>query len=211
MPQTTKLAAGLLALSTMCGSQALAEGFYFGAGLGYTDAESDGGGTGTRYSELDTGALGLTGGYSWDLDGSFAALEIDTDISFGSDLKQNGTGVKCSSGTSAPYFCSHDATVRLRGTYGTEVANDWSLFGSLGLGFVMGDSAVTVPGATDSAIVGGLTAGFGAQKPLGSGVLRVEFIHDNFKNTLDKPSNGTVTYDPNWEANSVKVTYLLKF
>ena len=208
----TTAAALTLSVAMMATHSASADGFYYGFGLGYTSAESEQGGGGTGFSELDTAMLGLTTGYKWNVTSGFAALEMDADLSFGQKTKNTVTGFECSGGgASGAYFCSHDATVRFRGIYGMPVGNGWDVFGALGYGMVAGDGATS--GTTSaSAITGGITAGIGVQKALGNGTLRVEFIHDNFSNGLKKPSAifGT-EFSPTWEANTLKATYLINF
>ena len=206
----TTVSALALSVALMAAHSASADGIYYGFGLGYTSAESEQGGGGSGFSDLDSAMLGLTTGYKWNMTSGFAALEMDADLSFGQKTENTITGLECSGGASGAYFCSHDATVRFRGIYGMPVGNGWDIFGALGYGMVFGDGA-TSGSTTGSAVTGGITAGVGVQKQLGSGTLRVEFIHDNFKNGLKNPSFGGISYSPTWEANTLKATYLINF
>lgn len=205
-----------IALLVLAGSSvantAMADGFYAGIGLGYSSAESlaaPGGGSGA--SELDTALIGVTGGYRWDTDTGFLAAEVDASIPRDSNLTNTVSGATCPvpalPGATGAYFCSYDATVRIRGIWGASVGSGWELFGSAGFGMAIGQGA-TSTAAVDKAVTGGLTGGFGAQKAIGNGNLRVEFVHDRFSSGIDKP-NGTFT--PKWEANTLKASYLFSF
>ncbi|SHJ62910.1 hypothetical protein SAMN05444000_1113 [Shimia gijangensis] len=204
------LTAIAISLGFTAASPTLADGIYYGFGLGFASAESEQGGGGVGFSELESAMLGVTTGYKWNVNSGFAALEMDADLSFGQETENTVTGFACSSGATGAYFCTHDATIRLRGIYGAPVGNGWSIFGALGYGFVSGTGAIS-PATTAKAITGGVTAGLGIQKQIGGGTLRVEFIHDNFSSGVKKADAGGFLYTPTWEANTLKATYLINF
>lgn len=180
-----------------------AQDFYFGAGLGYASASSSEGGGGGATSEADFGVIGLTVGYRWELAAMFAAAEIDADLSLGAEFSEGPDA--CLTDASGPYFCTHDATVRLRGLVGAPVGGGgFEAFASAGLVAVMGTSAIETSDQMDNTNLG-YTIGLGLQRGLaGGGMLRGELIYDRADNSLTEP-NG---YDPDFEAVTLKVTYL---
>jgi len=202
-----------LAAAALTATSAYADGSYVGVGLGYSSIESlhTDPGPGSGASELETAVVGLTTGYRWDLGRGFAAAEVDADFSLDSDLGNTVTGATCPTpGATGAYYCSQNATIRLRGIYGIPVGNNWDVFGTLGYGVVVGQAA-TGTNLIDRAVTGGLTASLGTQVPVGLGKLRVEVIHDNFTNAIDKPTSAFGTYSPSWEATSLKATFIYSF
>lgn len=200
--------------SSALATGANADGFYAGFGVGYTSADSDAGGPagsyGTGSSKLQAGIAGVTAGYRWDLQNGFAAAEFDSDFSLSSNFKNTLSGASCSVGATGAYYCTHDATVRLRGLYGAPVGNGWELYGALGLGLMSGKGA-TNTFTTDNGMNAGVTLGLGAQRQFGMGKARFEVTYDSFDSTINKPSSATVSYEPSYKATSVKLSYLFAF
>ncbi len=181
---------------------AAGEGFYFGLGLGFTAAESPDGEVSGIVSEADFGVLALTGGYRWDLPGTFVAAEIDLDLSLGAEFEESESGRTCEQGADGPHFCSHDATVRLRGLYGGPVGS-YEAFVSGGLAVVIGDSAVDGFEQESNTNLG-VTLGLGLQRAYGGSMVRGELIYDRADRSLSEPQG----FDPDYEAVTVKATFL---
>lgn len=192
-----------VSVAIILGAQtAVADGLYYGVGLGYSDSTSEPefGGSSTA----DYATLGATLGYRWDRSAVFYTAELDVDVPLGEpDLEFDGS--TCADGANGPYFCSHTITTRLRGLAGTTLSNGAEVFGSLGLATMTGDAAVSPFGDTDLGSAAGVTVGFGTQFVAGSGTVRVELIYDNMDQTVTMP-NGN--FEPKFEAVSVKASYL---
>ena len=184
-------------------------GYYFGGGLAYgtADSQSQGGGA---ISDASGGAVGLTFGYRFENPTSFSGVELDADLFISGDFAESITGTECSAGFAAgAYYCKRKATIRLRGIYGQSMANGMEWFGALGLGVMTGDGAIGPGGNTDRGVNGGVTVGLGLQKRLNAGgMLRGEVIYDKFDNTLTKPAG---LYEPDYEATTLKVSYIISF
>lgn len=193
----------LVALALLAAGPSGADGIYYGVGLGYGSAKSGTGTFGPESSKADLGLMGLTLGYRFDRPKMFFAGELDSDLHLSGTFHDTVTGNTCAAGANGPYYCSHDATVRLRGLVGAPMANGYDVFGSLGLVHVIGTSA------TDTfthANVGsnGFTVGFGIQhKMQGRGVARFELIYDQAN-----ASNGPGGYTPKYNAVTLKATWL---
>jgi len=101
--------------------------------------------------------------------------------------------------------------IRLRGIYGQSLSNGLEWFGSGGIGIMVGDGA-TSPSTTDRGVNAGFTVGAGLQKSLGRGMLRGELIYDRFDTSLTKPTSlKGIEYEPDYEATTVKVSYIISF
>ena len=213
-----KLISTLAVTTTLtAATAALADGPYLGLGLGYMKADSDAGGPSGLYgsgsSELKAPVIGLTAGYRWNLRTGFAAAEVNGVFSTGSDFKNTANGNTCPApGATGAYYCSHKATIRLRGIYGMPIGNSWEIFGALGFGAMTGDGAISTS-TVDRGVNVGVTVGLGAQRQIGQGKLRIEFVHDNFNSTKTKPtsSGGSIGYEPSYRANSIMASYIFSF
>ena len=180
---------------------ALADGVYYGAGLAYIDAESyDEEGSELKSSDSYFG-LGATVGYRWDQPANFFAAEADFDLPIDSDFEENG--VSCATDAGGPYYCTHNATLRLRGIAGVPMGG-FEGFASAGLMMMSGDGAVD-ENAQDRGVNTGYTVGLGLQQDLGGNMVRYELIYDNAENTITKPAD---RYEPTFEAVTAKVTFL---
>ncbi len=202
------MTATMLAVMTATGVQA-EEGLYGGIGLSYSSVESFDNLFGIT-SEDEGAAFGMTLGYRSEKAQFFFGPELDADIFLDDELESIGT--PCASVAFGPYYCTRSAVFRLRGVVGHAFANGYELFGTAGYGVVIGQGA-TSSFTTDRGISGGLTASLGVQRDLASGsALRVEAIYDDFSDTLVRPDDGFgFSYEPQYEAKSVKVTYLKAF
>jgi hypothetical protein len=196
----TAIAAALLSFTAL---PAMAQGFYFGGGLGYSWADSGVGSFGNNSSSADFPLIGLTAGYRWDANGYFFATEIDADLS-SAEFTDDATGNTCSQGASGPYFCSVDSVVRLRGLVGSSMMNGYEFFGTLGFVSVMGTSATNTSTSANNTNTG-YTVGIGTQgQMMGNGTSRIELIWDQANESSDQPGG----YDPDYEAITLKFTYL---
>lgn len=202
------IAAAMIALVVATGAQA-EEGLYGGVGLSYGSADSFDNLFGFT-SEAEGPAFGLTLGHRSEKAQFFFGPELDGEIFLEDEFEFGGT--PCATIASGPYYCSRSSVFRLRGVVGHEVGDNYELFGTVGYGVVIGQGASN-SFTTDRAISGGLTASLGMQRDLANGAaLRVEAIYDDFNDTLVRPSDAFGnSYDPEYEAKSVKVTYLKKF
>jgi opacity protein-like surface antigen len=182
---------------------ARAEGsFYYGFGLGATRAESESNFPGVE-SDDTFGLLGLTFGYRRERASGFMALELDGDLSFGNNFTGD-SGTECDTYADGPYFCTHDATLRLRAVAGQVMNNGMEGFVSLGFAAVRGESAVQ-PTVQENNTNIGFTLGLGAQKNLASGRrVRGEAVLDVLHNSTTEPRGWT----PEYEAVTLKATFL---
>lgn len=166
----------------------------------YSATSNDFPGSGLE-SEDTYGAIGGTIGYRWDQPTAFFGAEADLDIAFGSDFEASGT--ECSDGATGPYYCEHNATLRLRGVVGAPLGG-FEGFASLGFAAMQGQGA-TSPTTTERGVNTGYTFGLGLQNDMGAGKLRYELVYDNLENVSTNPNGGG---DPTFESVSLKVTYL---
>ncbi|WP_428545541.1 hypothetical protein [Profundibacter sp.] len=151
----------------------------------------------------------LTFGYRFEKGNAFYGPEADIDLFLGSELEYNNS--PCSAGAFGPYYCSRDAVIRLRGIYGQSLNNGLEWFGSGGVGIMIGDGAVAPSGITDKGVNAGFTIGLGLQKSIGRGMLRGEVIYDRLNTSLTKPAIGVTEYEPDYEATTMKISYILSF
>lgn len=187
----------------VCTAQAsLADGPYYGVGLAFYGAQSDAPVGSFAPSEDYYAALGGTVGYRWDRSGNFIGAEADLDLAIGSDF-ENTNGATCSDGATAPYYCEHQATLRLRGIIGAPLGG-MEGFASLGFAAMQGEGAIS-GSDTDRGVNTGYTVGFGMQSQMANGTIRYELIYDNLENTSTK--SGGVE-EPDFESISLKATYL---
>lgn len=187
---------------------AAAQDFYWGVGIGITDATSEPNAVTTNESEATFGTLGLTGGFRWDTPTMFYAAEANLDIGLGADFDDAVTGLPCETSAAGPYYCSQEATLRLRGLLGTDIGGGYELFGSLGFAAMQGQGAIS-PFAQDRGINSGYTVGVGVQRAMAGGTMhRLELIYDNLSNTIESPTDGITSYDPDYEAVSLNYTFL---
>jgi len=190
------------------GTTAIADpGYYYGGGLSFGRATSVA--TFGGESSGTSPALGLTFGYRFENGNAFFGPEADIDLFFGSEL--DFSGFTCAAGAVGPYYCTRDAVIRLRGIYGQSLNNGLEWFGSGGVGFMVGDGAVAPSGVSDRGVNAGFTLGLGLQKTLGRGMLRGEVIYDRFDTSLTKPTIGITEYEPDYEATTLKVSYIISF
>jgi Outer membrane protein beta-barrel domain len=192
----------LAALAGLVPAAASAQEFYYGGGLGYTSGTSILFGTDT--SELQTGVVTLVFGQRYAAGNGFWAWETSADLSFGAET--DFQGFVCSvDGADGPYLCQHDATLRLVGIYGAPIGQGMEIYGSLGLGALLGDYADN-SNSVESAMTYGLTVGVGINRDFGNGLTaRGEVIYDNFNRDTQE------FYNSNYQGTSVRVALLRKF
>ena len=190
------------------GAAAAEPTFYLGGGLSFGTATSLPA-PGSPLSDASTGnpvALGATVGVRGGAGNLFFGAELDADIALSGTMDFGG--VTCADGfANAPYFCSQDATVRIRGILGTDLGG-YELFGTLGYGVMFGQGAINPGGATDAGSVGGVTYGLGIQTDMGAGMVRAELIRDDFNNIITMPDG---IYSPTWQNSSLKLSYIMSF
>jgi opacity protein-like surface antigen len=179
----------------------LADGIYYGAGLAYSDAESLEPSEGDGASSDSYFGLGATVGYRWNQPTSFFAAEADFDLPLDTDFEDSGAS--CSTDADTAYYCTHTATLRLRGIAGVPMGG-FEGFVSGGLMMMSGDGAIDSD-VQDRGVNTGYTVGLGLQQDLGGSMLRYELIYDNAENTSTKPGG---IYEPSFEALTAKVTFL---
>lgn len=205
--RAVKSFSGLAALAVACtlayAPTASAEGgFYLGGGFGLSSAESNPA-PGAPYFSTDTFPLiGLTAGYRVDGANHFWAAEADADVSFGSDLL-GPSGSSCPVYANAPYYCTHTATLRLRGVFGMPINDKYEGFGSIGLVAVSGTSAIG-PTAQADAVNTGYTLSAGVQRATTRGVMRAELIYDR----ADTARTNGDSYTPEYQALTLKLSLL---
>jgi len=204
-----------LLLSTsifLLGSSAYADtGFYLGGSISYSDASSTF--HSTNESTESNAAIGFTLGYRFEKGTAFFGPEADIDLFLNSDFSDSA-GIPCSINASAPYYCERDATIRLRGVYGQSLNNGLEWFGTAGVGFMTGKGAVgPSPADRDRGVNMGLTVSLGLQKTISQrAMLRAEIIYDDFSNTITNPTiPGVFVADPEYQATTFKIGYILKF
>ena len=178
--------------------------FYFGGGLAYSSGESE-----AEFgdpADLQAGMVTLILGQRFAAGNGFWGWETSADLSFGAETKQVGTGGTCSAdGAAGPYLCQHDATLRIVGIYGTPVGQGMEVYGSLGLGMMLGDYADNTD-SVESAYTYGLTVGVGLNREFGNGLIgRGEIIYDNFSSDTQE------FYDSDYTGTTVRLTLLRKF
>ncbi|WP_431298403.1 hypothetical protein [Tabrizicola sp. BL-A-41-H6] len=192
------------AFAASAGSAASAQEFYFGGGLAYTSgtSESEFGNS----SDLDAGMLTLILGQRFAAGSGFWGWETSADLSFGSETEESSFGAVCSvDGANGPYLCEHTATVRLVGIYGVPVGADTEVFGSLGVGMMLGDYADN-PFSVESARTYGGTIGLGLNRDFGGGlVARGEVIYDSFNRDTQE------FYESDYSGTSLRVALIRKF
>ena len=190
-----------LAMAIALGQNAFAEGLYTGIGVVATGAASqvDQDGSGAESRAL-YGGLGGTVGYAWGREIGLLAAEVDADLNFNTDFESDGQ--LCSESVSAPYYCSHANTVRLRGIFGKPFG-DRTIFGSAGLMIMVGEIA-TAPEDLTLALSAGFTLGAGFTHPFRGNRLRYEIIYDRATTALTTP-DGT---NPAFAGVAFKTSYL---
>lgn len=171
----TIIAAGVLITAS---SAATAEGFYYGASLGYGQLKSASVGTAETEAEVVTfgGLLGFSGAVG---NGHFWAFEANVNRSV--DGEMGYSGFEFSSCTDqSPDWCDVELIARARGIYGMPVSADYDLFGSVGLAFVSG-VAEDGPGNYVDTTATGATISAGIQREIpGVGTGRLEVVYDTF-------------------------------
>ncbi|MBW6506940.1 MAG: outer membrane beta-barrel protein [Rhodobacteraceae bacterium] len=199
----SRLAALAVACTLSYTSTASAEGgFYWGGGFGLSSAESLPA-PGFPFGASDTfPVVGITAGYRVDGANHFWAAEADTDISFGSDFVGN-SGSSCPVYADGPYYCTHNATLRLRGVFGMPINSNYEGFGSVGLVAVRGTSAIG-PTVQADAVNTGYTLSAGVQRATARGLARAELIYDRADTV--RTNNGG--YAPQYEALTLKISLL---
>lgn len=195
------LATAISIAAFSAGAAVAEEGLYYGVGLAYSDAESASQPGGSTTSNASFGQLGVTVGYRWDQGDWFYATELDGELSLGNNFVGNSNSV-CAVYANGPYYCAHDATLRVRFAVGTSSGDDYEFFATAGAVKVFGESAVS-PTSQASASNTGYTVGIGAQRAMERGTLRGELIYDNAED------NGPPSfYRPTYEAITLKFSYL---
>lgn len=189
-----------VAVLVLAGQAALADGPYYGVGLAVYSSTSEPAPDAGFESEDVYGAIGGTVGYRWDGGASFGGVEADLDIPFGSDFEYDGT--PCSTAAAAPYYCEHNATLRLRGVFGRAMGA-FEGFASFGMAVMQGEGADSET-TTSRGVNTGYTVGLGLQSDAGAGKVRYEIVYDNLENVSTNPDGG----DPTFESVSLKVSYL---
>jgi hypothetical protein len=195
----------IMAFVGLFSSVASAQDFYFGGGLAYSTGESDAA-PGFFGSELDAGMVTLIVGQRFAAGNGFWGWETSADLSFGAETEQVGTGGTCAvDGADGPYLCEHDATLRLVGIYGAPIGQGTEIYGSLGLGMMMGDYADNT-NSVESAMTYGLTVGVGLNREFGNGLIgRGEIIYDHFNRDTQE------FYNSNYSGATVRFGLLHRF
>lgn len=192
-----------VALISASGAAQAGDGFYFGVGAGVSKVDSGTSSFGTESSSANLTLLSATAGVRKDQGGGFFGGELNGDFSVSGEFTDDVSGDTCAVDANGPYYCTHNATVRLRGIAGQTVAPGLELFGTLGLVVVTGTSATgnTVQEDVRST---GVTVGVGLQHSYSSGAVgRVELVFDKADN-----SNEPGGYQPQYKAFSLVASYL---
>lgn len=187
-------------VATLTTQIAYADGLYYGGGVAFYQSESKGAPDSTLTSSDEYAAIGLTAGYRVDRPGMFLGAEADLDIAGSNDFIERG--YECPNFVPSPYYCEHDATLRLRGVIGVPVG---PLEGFASLGFaVMEGEAGSTPTSTDRGVNRGYTVGLGLQTEFGNGQVRLEMVYDELNHAVVNPGTG----DPSFESLSAKLSFL---
>lgn len=192
-------------LAALISPSVSAQEFYLGGGFAYSSGKSEGIVRGHK-SDLQAGMVTLILGQRFAAGNGFWGWETSADLSFGAETEQVGIGGTCAAdGADGPYLCQHDATLRLVGIYGTPVGQRMEVYGSLGLGMMLGDYADNTD-SVESAYTYGLTVGVGLNREFGNGLIgRGEIIYDNFSSDTQE------FYDSDYTGTTVRLTLLRKF
>ena len=184
---------------------ASAQDFYVGGGLAYSSGTSDHVTGGSGSSELSAGMVTLILGQRFAAGSGFWGWETSADLSFGHETENPATGAGCAVAATGSYLCKQDATLRLVGIYGMPVGQGTEIYGSLGLGMLMGDYADNTL-SVESASTYGVTVGVGLNRDFGNGLTgRGEVIYDNFNNDTQEQ------WDSVYKGATVRLALLHKF
>lgn len=191
-------------LAALISPSVSAQEFYLGGGLAYSAGESN-----AEFgdpADLQAGMVTLILGQRFAVGNGFWGWETSADLSFGAETEESSAGTTCATaGADGPYLCKHDATLRLVGIYGVPVGQGTEIYGSLGLGMLLGDYA-DGPGTVASDATYGLTVGVGLNREFGNGLIgRGEIIYDNFSSDTQE------SYNSDYTGTTVRVALLRKF
>lgn len=203
MLQNFRTMASVLTLATVISAPAFAEGLYYGLNLSVSDSSSGFPGGGAMKASDSYASLGGTLGYAWSKETHFLAAEVNYDRPLGADLTNDSNGELCMDAPNGPYFCTHDATLRLRGLVGTELGKA-DVFFSFGVAAMSGIGATSPGGREDGQNVG-VTFGIGAQQETRLGKIRYEAIVDRFDNVRQSPAGR----ERDFSSVSMRVSWLL--
>lgn len=180
MKKAVNGAASILAVGLSIASVAQADGFYYGASLGYTQMTSTTDGIGETSGE--TAVFGGILGYRTDLTkGQFLSAELNLDFAVDGEMSYSNGADSCSS--QSPDWCDIDALGRIRGVYGLPVGSGYDFIASAGLAIASG-VAEDGPGVYVDTVGVGYTVGIGAQRQFSAGMTgRIEIIYDSIGNT----------------------------
>ena len=190
----------LLAAATMllvAPSAHAQDGFYYGVGLGLTEATTNSPVVSSYTAKANDVSLALTAGYR------FAG---SSDLSFGIEGNLDILGGKTMSGDndactgSSPSWCSVDTVLRLRGTLTTELANGSRLTSSRGAVMVRGVSE-NGPGNNLDTTGRGVSIGLGWEPSAGLPV-RVDVNYDSIKSDNQK------AYERDLDLVGLRVSYM---
>lgn len=202
----TRAFAVLLASAFSLAAPATAQDFYFGGGLAYSAGTSEVSDFGGSDTELAAGMVTLILGQRFAAGNGFWGWETSADLSFGAETEDDDQGGTCAvADADAPYLCQHDATLRLVGIYGTSMGQGMEVYGSLGLGMLMGDYA-DAEDSVESAYTYGLTVGVGLNREFANGLVgRGEIIYDNFDRDTQE------SYNSDYTGTTIRLGLLRKF
>lgn len=191
-------------LAALISPSVSAQEFYLGGGLAYSSGESK-----AEFgdpADLQAGMVTLILGQRFAAGNGFWGWETSADLSFGAETEESSAGTTCATaGADGPYLCKHDATLRLVGIYGVPVGQGTEIYGSLGLGMLLGDYA-DGPNTVASDATYGLTVGVGLNREFGNGLIgRGEIIYDNFSSDTQE------SYNSDYTGTTVRLALLRKF
>jgi opacity protein-like surface antigen len=200
-----RMNAVFLASAFALAQPASAQDFYFGGGLAYSSGTSETDFVGAD-SDLSAGMVTLILGQRFDAGNGFWGWETSADLSFGAETENSDVGVTCADfGANGPYLCEHMATLRFVGIYGTPIGQGTEIYGSLGLGMMLGDYADDTF-SVESASTYGLTVGVGLNREFANGLIgRGEVIYDDFGNDTQD------VFDPSYSGATVRLALLRRF
>lgn len=199
MKYLSAAAAGMFAAAIVGSSAAAQDGFYYGLTLGYADYESESLGiAGTEGNDVTFGGVL---GYSWPAGannsiGVEATLDLTT-----KNLMEGSTypGDACTN--NSPDWCEVHSIARLRGVYTVALPSGLELLGTAGVARASG-VAEDGPGNYPDTSATGFTLGFGGQRDMGTGSMRVELTYDKLDNADPE------AFDKSLRIISLRATYL---
>lgn len=176
------------------------EGLYYGVALGYSDMSSTSLNGGGATSGQDFSVGGIVG-YGFALqNGANIAVEGTLDVTTGNTFSDDiNVGDACTN--NSPDWCEVDAIARVRGVYGTTMANGYEVLSMAGIAAVSGRAEDGPANFADTTAVG-YTLGVGLETDFRNSSIRYELTYDNFD------EHSPEAFDKDLEIISLRVAFM---